>query len=100
MHVKYRYSIPIGLCAGALIGCSFVAAGTAGAAVPDCTVVEHEVATASQSLTVTNRCSYQIHFRVRTVERLTACRTLGPGGIATYRWPLEDAYRGLDWNCA
>ncbi|MFI6094947.1 hypothetical protein ACIA8G_05300 [Lentzea sp. NPDC051213] len=96
--MKYRYSTSIGLCAGALLG-TFVAAGTAEAAAPDCAVVKHEAATASQSLTVTNRCTYQVHFRIRTAESLTGCKTLNPGGITTYRWPLKDAYQGIEWNC-
>jgi hypothetical protein len=65
-----------------------------------CAKVEHWTGTITQSVRVTNNCSYTFSYRVRRTGPDSPCIILDPGESATYQWGRGLDFQGIAWDCA
>jgi hypothetical protein len=67
---------------------------------PACAKVEHWNGSVSQTVKVTNNCSYVISYVVNRVGRDSPCIVLNPGEWQTFQWPRYGLpFQGISWNC-
>ncbi len=76
------------------------AAGTAAAVNPSCARVDHSSGYITQTVKVTNNCSYTVSFSVRRQGPDSPCYIVRPGGWRTYKWANGLNYQGIRWNCS
>ncbi|MTD54318.1 hypothetical protein [Amycolatopsis pithecellobii] len=76
------------------------ATATPAAAKPSCVNVRHTVGTATQTVYVTNNCSYTVSFVVHRVGPDSPCLHAGPhGGSRSYKWANGLNYQGISFGC-
>ncbi|SEM73167.1 hypothetical protein [Nonomuraea pusilla] len=73
----------------------------ASAALGGCAAVKHWTGRVTQSVRVTNNCSYTISFQVKRRGPDPRCTVLAPHRSATAQWSRWGAqWQGIRWNCA
>ncbi|HLL85367.1 MAG TPA: hypothetical protein VK420_22035 [Longimicrobium sp.] len=71
------------------------AAGSAAAAgLPSCAPPRHTTGITTQTISVTNRCSYGVAWYVDREGPNSACFYSPPGATTSTKWPKQDAYHG------
>ncbi|MEV0585950.1 hypothetical protein [Nonomuraea sp. NPDC050310] len=97
------------LAAGALsLGALAAATPAAQAAQPaqaaqaaNCVRVDHWTGRVSQTVKVTNNCTYRISFQVKRVGPDSPCFLVNGNGYGrTYQWARYANFQGIRWNCA
>jgi len=67
---------------------------------PACAPVSHWVSGHTQTVSITNRCSYTVTAKVRRIGPDGPCWILRPGYRASMTWGRPFAFQGIQWNCA
>lgn len=76
-------------------------AANAPLAAPSCATVRHTVGTITQTVRVTNNCSYRVSFRVRiALHQDSPCYIVQPHHWRSVKWSRAQAFQGISWNCA
>jgi len=65
-----------------------------------CARVDHSSGIATQTVRVTNNCSYTISFSVRRVGQNSPCYIVRPHHWRSYKWANGLNYQGITWNCS
>jgi hypothetical protein len=74
-------------------------APSAAQARPPCVDVEHTVGTITQTVTVTNNCSYTVSFVIHRAGPDSPCLHASPGTSRGMRWTRAAAYQGTTYDC-
>jgi hypothetical protein len=66
----------------------------AATALPGCFSVRHTTGIATQTVYVSNRCSYGVRWYIDREGPNSPCYYTGPGRSSSVRWRKNDAYHG------
>jgi hypothetical protein len=83
----------------ALAPVAVAAMETPAAAPPSCVKVRHTVGTITQTVYVTNNCSYTVSFVVHRVGPDSPCLHATPNSWRSYEWANGLNYQGITFGC-